>query len=349
MFRISAGRARAIFGRSMRGPWLAALLLTACSGHFHKTVNLPKEPLELTTVFVYPFGFRWPEPAYRSFELSQRLIDVAAGDAGDKLVFYGPTEFRVLRDRDNSGWVSTTALERVTHSGEKAERVVMLRPWAERRVTQTSSETVDQKGKVRGGNSNEETLYLGHVEVVHPSSREVLVEVTGEAKTDPFAEASPDADFDPAPVLTALMARLTSEAIATVARLAPSREVKPDFGLKLALSPSASLAYKEEGRPSGTDESQALDPVAQELFVDNRARMLAPFLTDAQLAKVEKAPLGLFVAAAPAGSKLLEGDVITQIDGGPPLPQRLYRLRFAEVPVQLQVQRGGAQTEIVFP
>ena len=37
---------------------------------------------------VGPFsGFRWPEPSYRSFELSQRLNDSAEGDYGDKLTF----------------------------------------------------------------------------------------------------------------------------------------------------------------------------------------------------------------------------------------------------------------------
>ncbi len=333
----------------MRGPILAALLLAACGAHVNKTVNLPKDPLELTTVIVYPFGFRWPEPAYRSFELSQRLIDAAAAEAGDRLVFYGPTEFKVLRDRDNSGWVSTTALSLITQSGERAERAVMLRPWAEKRVTQSSSEAVDRKGKTRSGSSNEETLYIGHVEIVHPSSREVLVEVNGEAKTDPFAEARPEDEYDPARVLTELMTRLTTEAIDVVAKLAPAREVKPDFGVKVALAPSASLAYQEEGRPSASQQNEALDPVAQELFVDNRARMLAPFLTDAQLTRITRVAVGLFVASAPEGSKLQAGDVITQIDGGPPLPQRLYRLRFAAVPAQLQVQRNGQQTEVVFP
>ncbi len=334
----------------MRGLLCGALLLVlGCASGFKERVLLPKDPPELTTVIVYPFGFRWPEASYRSFELSQRLIDAAAGEYGDKLTFYGPTEFKVLREGDNSGWVSTTALTLMTSNNEKAERAVMLRPWAERRITSSSSQTFDKRGKAKGGNSNEETLYIGHVEVVHPSSRDVLVEISGEAQTDPFAEGTPDDEFDPERVLTELMTRLTQQALKTVASLSPAREVKPDPKVKLALTPNSSLAFKEEGRPSGSDEMSALDPVAAELFIDNRARMLCPSLTDAQLAKVVKAPLGLYVLAAPEGSKLKDGDVITAIDSGPPLPQHFYRLRFSTVPAQLTVQRSGQQTEIVFP
>ena len=333
----------------MRGLLLGSLLLFGCTAGFKETIHLPKEPVELTTVIVYPFGFRWPEPSYRSFELSQRLIDSAQSDYGDKLTFFGPTEFKVLRDGDNSGWVSTTALTLMTSNNEKAERAVMLRAWAEKRVTSSSSETFDKRGKAKGSNSNEETLYIGHVEIIHPSSREVLVEISGDARTDPFAEPTPEDDFDPATTLTHLMMKLTQQALKTVASLAPPREVKPDPKVQLALTPTASLAYKEEGRPSGSEELGSKDPVEAELFVDNRARMLAPSLTDAQLPKVVKAPVGLFVTAAPPGSKLSEGDVITGIDGGPPLPQHFYRLRFSTVPAQLQVQRQGQQTEIVFP
>lgn len=333
----------------MRGLLYGALLLLGCASGFKETIHLPKEPTELTTVIVYPFGFRWPEPSYRSFELSQRLIDSAESEYGDRLTFFGPTEFKVLRDGDNSGWVSTTALTLITSNNEKAERAVMLRAWAERRVTTSSSETFDKRGKAKGGNSNEETLYIGHVEIVHPSSREVLVELSGDAKSDPFAEPTPDDEFDPAHTLTELMARLTQRALKTVASLSPPREVKPDPKVKLALTPTSSLAFKEEGRQSGSEEMASLDPVAAELFVDNRARMLAPQLTDAQLTKVVKAPVGLFVTSAPPESKLHEGDVIVGIDGGPPLPQHFYRLRFNTVPAQLLVQRAGQQTEIVFP
>ena len=54
----------------------AFLLLVGCSS-VSVTTHSPSQDLELVGAFIYPFGFRWEEPAYRSFELSQRLVGSA--------------------------------------------------------------------------------------------------------------------------------------------------------------------------------------------------------------------------------------------------------------------------------
>src|SRR5690349_7228566 len=53
-----------------------------CSSGVQKIVRPPPQRLELTTAFVYPFEFKWEEPLYRRFELSQRLINEAVGYSG---------------------------------------------------------------------------------------------------------------------------------------------------------------------------------------------------------------------------------------------------------------------------
>ena len=73
----------------------------ACQTAYRAHRDIPPE-LTAHAVMVYPFGFRWPEPAWRSFELSQRLIDVALAEAGEQALFFGPSEFKVYRPQEDS-------------------------------------------------------------------------------------------------------------------------------------------------------------------------------------------------------------------------------------------------------
>jgi hypothetical protein len=340
----------------LSGPALVffALLLSGllgCAGGIAKVVHPPKEPLELTSAFVYPFGFRWEEPTYRRFELSQRLIDAAIHHAGDRIAFFGPSEFKVLRASDDAAWVSSTALPVLLASGQRLDQGVIIRPWAEKRSNSSTQQTYDQKGKAKGTASLEETLYLGHIEIIHPTSGQLLVEVSGEAKFDPFSsEQSPDDEFDPARPLTVLMAKLMRVAVESLRQLAPSRAASEELELTVALTPKATLNYQEDNRPSVELELAKLDPIAAELFVQNRAKFLAPFLSDADAGKVAKMPVGLYVAAAPTGAKVSPGDLLLTIDAEPALPQRLARLRFAHTPVQVRVRKAsGEETEVLLP
>src|SRR5687767_8572532 len=126
---------------------LISLSLCACASGFQLTAKEPGTPLELVGVFVYPFGFRWEEPAYRSFELSQRLIDVALAEGGHALSFYGPSEFKVMREKDDGAWVASTALPLLTTQGARPEQGIVVRPWAERRVTSSQAEAQDARGR----------------------------------------------------------------------------------------------------------------------------------------------------------------------------------------------------------
>ena len=328
----------------------ALISVIGCAGGVQKTVRFPDQRLELTTAFVYPMEFRWEEPVYRSFELSQRLTDEAVRTSGEQFAFFGPSEFKVMKPKDNGAWVASTALPLLISSGHRADQGVIIRPWVERRKNSSAQETFDKKGKATGMATMEETIYLGHVDVVHPSSSQVLIEMSGEVKVDPFTSEEVEDESDPARPLTKMMAALMQEAVRVLASQAMRRPVRPELGLTVALTPQATLSYSEDGKPSTAVDLAAKEPVAQEIFVQDRAKFLAPFLSTAELPKVVKMPVGTYVVAAPPGAKVSPGDLLLTIDGAPALPQVLARLRFSDVPAQVRVRKlSGEETEVLLP
>src|SRR5262249_24574725 len=136
----------------------------------------------------------------------------------------------------------------------------------------------DAKGKAVGASASEEVLWVGHVEVIHAATRAHWVEVTGEARSDPFAERT-DEGADPAPELTALMERLTREALNAIRdQLGPLEGGAPSREFRFALSPRAALAFSDSGRPTGEVEMARLDPLDAEVFRRARARFANPRL-----------------------------------------------------------------------
>jgi hypothetical protein len=335
----------------MRPAVLGLVLCCACGG-VKVVAREPTAPLQIVGAFVYPFGFRWEEPAYRSFEMSQRLLDVALDTAGDELSFWGPDEFRVMRASDDGAWVASTALPVLIGSGARPEQGLIIRPWAEQRVSGSSQEVQDNKGRARGGSASQETVYIGHVEVIHPSTREVLVEAEGTVTIDPFAEASPEADFDPAPPLTHLMEALMRAAVKKAAKFAATRAQQKLPELTLAVTPSATLRWQDEGRASAEVEMAKMDSVSLDLFLQVRARFLNPQLNDGQASKLTKLPPGLYVRGPIADPKwkLEEGDLLIAFDDVKASRQAFCRLRFAHAPSQVKVRKAtGETTEVLLP
>jgi hypothetical protein len=300
-------------------------------------------------VVVYPFGFRWPEPAWRSFELSQRLIDEALAESGEQALFFGPSEFKVYRPQEDNAWAASNAVARLATHGLRAEQALVLRPWAERRAQSVQRELQDAKGHAVGVGTAEETVYLGHVEVLHPSSGRLLVEVTGEALSEPFAERT-DEGADPLPELTRLMAGLTREALAALDdTLRPPRPPAPPLA-EVALVPWEAFEYAEEGRPAFASQLAALDALDAEVVRHQRLRFANPGLEPDALGRLSHLPAGLYVLEAPGSGKLAPGELVVSLEGGPALPQALARVRFSPTPVQIRVRRpDGNFTERVLP
>ena len=329
--------------------WLALILITSgCSSSVNFINHPPPQKLDLVAAFVYPFGFRWEEPAYRSFELSQRMTNAAVAEGGDLFSFWGPGEFRVLRIEDDAAWVATTALPLLSQTGARPDQGIIFRPWAEQRVSSSQQEASDAKGRARGGSANAETLYIGHVEVVHPSTHEVLLEADAQVRVDPFADPGPDADFDPAPELTRLMERLMRECVKKLKVHAAARIAQELPSAPLAYTPAATLGWQDAARGPAQLEMAKMDPASLDLFIQARARYLNPSLPDAEAAKLAKMLPGLAVLR-PGFGTLSEGDLITTLDGQPAAPQVWARLRFSpQVPAKVR-KPSGEIVEVLLP
>jgi hypothetical protein len=328
---------------------LLCLAASACRSTAYQTrEELPAE-LSVSAVMVYPFLFRWPEPAWRSFELSQRLIDVALGEAGERSLFFGPSEFTVYRPDEDNAWAASNAVTLLAAYSVRPEEALVLRASAERRTQSGQGELLDSQGRTVGQSTVEETSYLGHVELIHPSSRQRVLAVWGEAKADPFAERTDDG-ADPAPELTRLMEGLTREALRRLEEhLRAPREPSP-APATVALVPWRAFEYTDEGRPAHLGALALMDPLDAELLRQQRLRFANPALETALLDRMIRLPAGLYVLSAPEGGKLAPGDVIVQVEGQPALPQVLARTRLAPTPVQAQVRRAaGGDSQILLP
>ncbi|HZI16841.1 MAG TPA: hypothetical protein VE153_41120 [Myxococcus sp.] len=322
---------------------LVALVALACRGPAAVQVKREvPEDLGVSAVVVYPFGFRWGAPAWREVELSQRLVGVALAEAGDKALFFGPSEVRVYRPEDDNAWAASDAVTLLASQGVRQEAAVVLRAWAERRVQGGQRELVDNRGATVGRSAQEDVVYLGHVEVLHPATRKVVLEVSGDAAADPFAEVR-DEGADPTPELTRLMEELTREALKALAgSLQAPRPPSPPLATSVAWVPWETLDLAAE--LFGKD---ALDA---ELLRHQRLRFANPGLEPLLLDTLARQPAGVYVRAAPPGGKLSPGDVVLSLDGHPALPQGLARARLAPVPVEARVQNpSGRIVPLVLP
>jgi hypothetical protein len=314
----------------------------ACRTPYRSQRAIPPE-LTAHAVVVYPFGFRWEQPAWRSVELSQRLLDEALATSADEALFFGPSEIRVYRPQDDNAWMASNAVVRLASHGVRAEQGLVLRPWAERRVQSGLRELQDAQGRPAGVGNVEETTFVGHVEVLHPSSAQVIVEVSGEAVVDPFSERSDEGEgADPTPELTRLMVGLTREALAALdGTLRPPRPPSPPLA-EVALLPWEALALASTLAP--------LDELDAEVVRQQRLRFANPTLGPEAVARLSRLPAGLYVLEAPEGAKLAPGEVVVSLEGAPALPQTLARVRFSPTPVQARVRLPtGDFTERLLP
>ncbi|MBL8920826.1 MAG: hypothetical protein JNJ54_18325 [Myxococcaceae bacterium] len=323
----------------MRAVLTAGLLLCGCSG-LTRAVKPPPQPLQLTTVFVYPVTLNGMPPSPpRVFELSVRALNRAVQEGGDTLAFYGPTEFKVLKPEVDSAWVATDAIPLLVGSGSRPDQGAALRLVVERRIASSSTQTESAKGQTRGASSNEETTWLVRGELLHPSSVTTLIEVSGQVTVDPFATPPPEAEWDPAPQLTALIERIVTEATRHAVSHAANRTSAPRTTALFAPTPATA-----EWFPQGASDAEG-DALQREIQLQNKARLLAPGATEAQAATLARAVAG--TAVLEGDGKLQPGDVVLKVDQLPALPHVLARVRFKGAPAELEVKRATGATEAV--
>lgn len=309
-------------------------LLVGCSS-LTQVVKAPPQPVELTTLFFYPVTVTGLEatPA-RGFELSQRSLDRALQEAEGRLAFFGPSEFRVLRPDIENAWVATDALPLLVKSGGQPEQGAIVRLVVERRVTSSAMQTETSSGQTRARTDSEETTWLVRGELFHPSSATTLVEVGGEVKVEPGDTPPPEADYDDAPQLTALLERVTAAVIRHALGLAARRTGEPGTARFAATPAALSFFGGDEADKRGMD---------LEIALLHRARLLAPSAPIELAGAFTHAPPGTAVLVG--DEKLQAGDVVLFVDGKPALPHTLARVRFRGAPVRLDVRRAAGATD----
>ncbi len=317
-------------------------VLAGCSGGITKVIRPPESPISVLAVVIPPVRITGTHaPGWRRFELAQRQVEVGLRDCGDRLAFFGPSEVQITR-WEEPGWLGNTAVPLLARSAIPVDQVVLIRTTAEQRLASSTQEREDAKGLAKGGVASEDRTWLLTLELVHPSSRAILAELTAQVTIDPFAPPTGEEEFDEAPAMTHLLEALTREALRIARRWELERQSVPDSGLTLALSPAISAA-QPDAAAAQTDALQA------EIWMQARAKFLSPWLTFDQIAKLARTVPSLVVVAAPGGGSVQPGDLILSIDGQPPLPEVLARKRLSGVPVQVRLGRGGNERDAVIP
>lgn len=327
-----------------RAAWLLvlALGLAGCHSGITRTLKPPATPLTVSTIVVYPVQLTGTQAlGWREFELGQRLVDVGLAKYGGRLAFFGPSEFKVSRWSE-AAWTASTVVPSLIRSGRKPDETLILRANAEKRVANSAMERRDAKDLAKGGIVTEEVTWVCALELVRPSTGEVLAELTGQVTVDPFTPTGEE-EFDPDSPMTHLLERMALEALKWSAKALP--DDAPDLDappVTLAMSPAITAAQADTGL-------SGLDALAAEVWVQNRARFLTPKLPETDVSTVARLPLGLLVLDASANAGVQPGDVIVRVDDAPPLPQVLYRKRLRGGGVPVTVKRGGAEHDVVIP
>jgi hypothetical protein len=329
----------------------ALVLALGCQSKFQKQVIVPRDAqlprdLQISALFVYPFVFRWQEPAYRSFELSHRVIAVATSRAGDSVLLFGPPEFKVYRPDDAQSWAASDAVSLLPSVRIPPQNAAVLRASAERRMLSSEKELINAAGQTADATRSREITYLGRVELFHPSREGLIVEVRGAARADLLLAD----EVDPAPELTELMEALTAEALGLLAsHLRPPATAK-SWPWTFAFNPVAALSYAEDGRPALELKLAQMDVLEADAIRLSRVRYANPGTPAAVAGRLLRLPAGLWVTRAPAGGILDAGDLVTAVDGAPALPQVLQRSRFSAAPVVARVRKAsGDFVEIKLP
>jgi len=329
-----------------------ALAALSCAGKRVKHVSAGGQ-LEPQAVLVYPFGFRWDEPAWRGYALGERLVAAAYGAVGDRALLFGPGEFKIYRPDDNNAWAATTAATLLPAYGLKPEQAVVLRPWAEKRVLTSRQDVSDARGRKLGARAVEEVTYVVHVELVHPSTQATLVDLQEEVTPDPFAQRADD-EPDPAPELTALAARLADEALHELDGRwrsygrprwweTPLRKGETVVKLTFRANPAALYTSGDAARPSLEYELARANELDRELLQVAALRFLNPGLSVADATRLSRLPPGLQVATSPAKLGLAPGLLIVEVQGQPASPQLIWRARLQPEPVPIKVRGGDGQ------
>ncbi|MFL5321331.1 MAG: hypothetical protein ACJ790_16850 [Myxococcaceae bacterium] len=327
-----------------------ALLLTLAGCRtgrpkIEKTLEIPST-LEITAITVDPFEFRWEEPAWRSFEVTQRVIDAAIEHSGEKVFLFGTYEATPFGEVQHRGIQSPT-VALLSKYGLTIDNLVILKPWAEVRIQSASTSVKEaDTGKAAGKSRDEQLTYIGHIDAVAAGTNNPIAEFKAELDVDPLA-AHDDVVGDPAPDLTRLMVALTQTALESLGRSVREPANPPRaLSAKLAFAPQKTFAYTVAGQDSFAQKLLKMDSLDAELARQNRVAFENPGMSEEMVSKLAATAGGLYVLSGDAALGLDPGDVISLIDDQPALPQLLQRARLAPSQSQLTIRRANGDSGV---
>ena len=330
---------------SALAPALAlALVFGACR---HVTVKVrPGPPLLAQAVAVYPCEFRWEEPAYRSFEVSEALALQAM--ATGRYAVFGPGEFKLVRGSSDNPFVGTDITLQLADRGLSPMAALVVKPILERRSQSELKQVYDEKGRPKGAQRVEAARIVARIEVFHSSSREMVADASGAVDIDPL---SPRDASDPMPEATALLKRMMDETLREVAVRAPGQGSERGAGFTYLFNPKAALDFTVEGKPPFTEALSKLDALEQDVALESRLRFFLAETDAATVTRLLHMPGGLYVTTvgAAGASGLAPGDLIVSVNGEPALPQALQRALRAALPGQpipLRVRRSSGLADL---
>jgi hypothetical protein len=309
---------------------LPALLSAALGcGGVPVTTHASVDPsLRLAAVVLAPVRGASPED---TLALGQRLAAVTLDAvAGEALVWAG-AEINVLH-QERLDWTGTTAVPLLRAANIHPEQAVVVQARVETGQAASQQEVQGSGGSAVGAAA--ELHWRATVEVLQPSTGQLLVETSAEARADPFAGGGTDAaSTQPGAVLE----RAAGEALA---RLRGSwTPPRPPHGPLL-------LTWTVVPAPEGR-LSHGLDAEVQRLQLLQTAN---PGLDEAEAARLSRLPPGVLVREAPLGFRLRAEDLVLSIDSAPANAAALARCRFATAPTVLEVRSAdGHLRRVNFP
>lgn len=319
--------------------WRWLVLLAGCSSGFQTVIHTPANPPHVSALVIPAVQLRGADASdWRAFELAQRQVSLVLRHAGDRLAVIGPAEVHLTRWEDQS-WLGSNALPALKRAEWPSDEALLLRAKVEQRQANSTAAREDAKGSREKELHGAETRWLVTVELVHPATSTLLAELHGEVVEDPFAPPSGEEEFDPHWPMTKLLEKLTQEALDIAHRWEAPRATAAELNVTFALAPAFTAAQPDA-------KTAQFDALQAEVWMQNRARFLTPWLDDAAAAKLARTPLSMMVMAAPGGAPVQPGDLILSINGQPPLPEVLARAHLRG-PVQIHVGRNGQERDEV--
>ncbi len=337
--------------RSKKSAILVAALLSACSGIKPKIHVTPGDDVvRVRGIAIFPVAYRWDVPPYLAYERAMTLVN--AVDAMHQLVVLGPTEFKI-QDADSIDVLQKTNIAATLHNkGIAISEQLALRAWAEERVASQSEQLYDLQGNPLGTAHNDQITLVAHLEVLHPATYRVLLEMELTRELDPLIDRG---TVDPLPELTEMLPALVKKAFdALEPRLDMPKSMRTAIDFKMAQSARPGFDMTTPNHPAYADTLAKMDVLDQLVAKTDRYHALDPAADDARVQFYDDHPPGLYVSEpgpVAKGAGLQAGDLILTVDGEPAVGAHVLTRRvLAGGPtLKLTVARTDGNAEIALP